>query len=240
MIKAENIIKCYDGETIVNGFSIRVEKGGMALLIGPSGGGKSTIIRLLSLLESPDSGVLRFNDLQWNFPTRKKEKVSIWPQVTVVFQQLHLWPHLKLIENIKLPIKKKGVDDKKLTELLEYFNVDHIANKYPNEASQGQRQRIAFIRAVMLEPKYVLLDEVTSALDIEQTRNLFEYVIKMQKEGVGFIIATHHLEFIELLLKQDSCNNFYFIENGTVIEKGNLVEFSNPKSERLRSFFGIV
>src|ERR1700683_2118691 len=167
MLIAKNIIKSFGNQQILHNVDLSIERGKICALIGPSGSGKTTLLKVLAFLEQPDSGNVTIDDHTYQFPLSKLQKIEApWPKVTVVFQQLFLWPHLTLLQNITLPLSARNLDDNppRLQELLELFDMNHFVYRYPNQASIGQRQRAALVRSLLLEPEYLLLDEITSSL----------------------------------------------------------------------------
>jgi len=240
MLKFTNIHNSYGDTEIIKGISGKIKHGEITSLIGPSGSGKSTLIRLLSLLEVPSSGVVNFETTEISF-TKTKAIIpkDFWPNVTVVFQQLFLWPHLTMLENIMLPHHKvDSTSDffiKKLNYLISFFELHNLSKRYPNQLSIGQRQRVAIIRALMLNPKYILLDEITASLDIEHIHKVKEVLLKEKEAGKGIVIATHLIGFAKSI-----SDNVWFIDNGKFIEQGSKDILTNPKSERLSKFLSLI
>ena len=143
MITGKNITKSFEGRTILNGVNLTMEQGKITCLIGPSGSGKTTLLRALSLLEYPDKGDVSIEGKLYKFPSDQTKLVKPWPEVTVVFQSLFLWPHMTLRRNIMLPAKRAGLPDvhKRMDELIEFFEMGPFIDRYPNEASRGQHWR---------------------------------------------------------------------------------------------------
>ena len=186
-IVLDQITKRFDRHAIVNQVSLEIADGEMLVLLGPSGSGKSTLLKAMALLEQPDGGTISIDGAQYVFPGN--ELPAPWPKVNIVFQQLFLWPHLTLRQNMELPHKERMTTALKseLDELVSRFSLRPFIDKYPNETSVGQRQRAALIRALGTHPKYLLLDEVTSALDIEHGYIVGQGVklARPLREGVG-------------------------------------------------------
>lgn len=237
MLTANNITKSFGSHQILRGINLSVEKGKICALIGPSGSGKTTLLKTMAFLEYPDSGSVSIDNTNYQFPLSKSQKIEPWPKVTVVFQQLFLWPHLTLLQNITLPLSAQNKDDNpaRLQELLKIFDMNHFIYRYPNEASLGQRQRAALVRALLLEPEYLLLDEITSSLDIEQTAIILSQLKKLSSQGIGVLIITHLLQFA-----QDAADKVAFMADGQIIEEGDAKLLANPKSNRLRQFLSVV
>ncbi len=245
MLSGENLHKIYGGREILHGVSLNVVPGEITAVLGPSGAGKSTLLRALSLLDPPNSGTIVVDGKNYVFPgVNKNGTVPPWPKLTVVFQQLFLWPHLTLRQNITLPLEKdRGrlgpgnavAMDGEIERLLELFELAELADRYPNEASLGQRQRAALIRALVLKPKYLLLDEITSALDVEHVSKILDYLKFLKDQGTGILVVTHLIGFAK-----SAADQIVFMENGRVVECGDKFLLSEPKTERLMKFLSLV
>ena len=238
MLAGNNITKSWGKKVGLAGVDIVVERGKITVLIGPSGSGKTTLIRSLSLIDEPDSGTISVDDKVYHFPLQPCARIDPpWPTVTVVFQQLFLWPHLRLRENITLPLKGKGFKDSdhRLNELIQRFDMDGFIDRYPNETSLGERQRAAIARALILEPSYILLDEITSALDVENTDVIVRQLQCLREQGIGILMVTHLLGFA-----RRAGDRVVFLENGSVVEAGGREVFTCPKNERVQRFLSIL
>jgi ABC-type polar amino acid transport system ATPase subunit len=156
--------------------------------------------------------------------------------VTVVFQQHFLWPHLTLRDNIGLPVKGRPGAARVVKEMLQLFQMETFADRFPNQVSLGQRQRAALARAFALEPRYILLDEITSALDVEQTATVMRYLLLLRSRGVGILIVTHLLGFAKQLMARAEGDMAYFLEAGQVRGAGGADFFTTPTNERMRAF----
>jgi len=238
MLQCENLSKSFSGRKILDGTSLAVEPGKLALLIGPSGSGKSTLLRALALLDHPDGGDIYFDQRKYTFPLARGEKPpKPWPGITVVFQQLFLWPHLTLRQNITLPIALRYQEERteQLDKFIEMFSMAEFIDRYPNQASLGQRQRTALVRALMLQPQYILLDEITSSLDVEQTAIILRYLQELKGTGIGILAITHLLHFAE-----EAADEIYFMDQGKIVESGGPEILRSPKNERLQQFLSVV
>jgi L-cystine transport system ATP-binding protein len=237
MLTATNLTRnTPDGRPILNGADITLKQGELVALIGPSGSGKTTLLRCLSLLDAPDGGDIELEKTLYSFPLLPEQtEVSPkpWPKVTAVFQQLFLWPHLTLRENILLPLvdAKSAEVQKELAELVKQFDMKGFIDRYPNETSGGQRQRAAIARALMLNPSYLLLDEITSALDIEQTAKVLSLLEGVKARGIGILLITHHLGFA-----RQAADHVLFMDGGEVVESGGPGIIERPKSTRMKNF----
>jgi ABC-type polar amino acid transport system ATPase subunit len=238
MIVGENIRKNYGETKILRSISISVERGKITALIGPSGSGKTTLLRVLSLLDPPTSGTVTINGTTYCFPLGEGEQiVPPWPRVTVVFQQLFLWPHLTLRRNITLPIRdpRKLERREHLDRLIDLLGMAEFIDRFPNEVSLGQRQRAALVRALVLEPEYLLLDEITSALDMEQTSAVLGHLQSLRNKGTGILISTHLMGFA-----RRAADQVVFLEQGEVLEMGGPALLDSPKQERVRRFLAVM
>lgn len=236
MLKVSNIIKRFDDRLILDNVSLEIKPGTITSIIGPSGSGKTTLLKTMGMLELAESGSISIDDVSYNFPTTIEGREP-WPKVTIVFQQLFIWPHLTLKENILLPLSEHISDEqqKQFDDLIKLFDMDHFVERYPNEVSIGQRQRAAIVRALMLNPKYILLDEVTSSLDVEQIAVILSHLEDIKKRGVGVVLVTHLLNFAKSVSDQ-----IIFLDHGKILESGTKDILDNSSNERLRQFTSLV
>ncbi len=238
MLKGTNLKKSYRGHNILDGVDIALEPGQISVIIGPSGSGKTTLLKVLAMLDPPQSGTISVDDWSVQFPLEKGKKLQPpWPKVTVVFQQLFLWPHLTLLQNITLPVYLRygQEDENKVAELITLFDMEGFIHRYPNESSLGQRQRAALARALLLKPKYLLLDEITSSLDVEQVAIILAHLKKLAQAGIGILTVTHLLHFA-----QEAADRVVFMENGQIIEQGGKEVLVNPAQERVKRFLSVI
>ncbi len=219
MLTAHNIGKKRDGRLILNSIDISIEPSSIVSLIGPSGAGKTTLLNVLSGVDAPDSGEVRVDDKVLSHPS---------PRVAMVFQQLFLWPHLTLWQNITLA--KLSTKDE-IAELVAALGMEAFIDRYPNQTSLGQRQRAAVARAIALKPKYLLLDEITSALDIEQIERVAALLEKLRASGVGILLVSHLINFAKRV-----SDHIVFMDGGAVIERGDKKLISNPQEQRTKEF----
>ncbi|NOZ46913.1 MAG: ATP-binding cassette domain-containing protein [Chlorobi bacterium] len=193
MLKGINISKSFGTKKVLDNVNIEINQGKAVIILGPSGCGKTTLLRSLSLLDYPDSGKLTIDDLEYTFPSRNNNIKLPYPRVTVVYQQLFLWPHLTNKENIILAVKGKDYHAD-FERLVEFLDMHDFINNYPNQSSLGQKQRIAIARALILRPKYILFDEITSSLDIVQIENIIEIINNLKNDNIGIFLITHNMD----------------------------------------------
>lgn len=234
MIKTEQISKRLGGQQILEGIDFEVAPGEIIAVIGPSGCGKTTLLRSLSLLAPPDSGTLTIGEQTFRFPDHATSPwQTIYPQLTVVFQQFPLWPHLNVRRNLLMPLELRGEShtEKKMNDLCDELDLTVYLNRFSAELSVGQRQRVAFARALLLQPKYLLLDEITSAQDVEHIKGMMGLIKKVAANGTSVVLATHLIRFARRL-----ASRFYFIDHGRIVEKGLASALQTPQTERLKDF----
>ncbi|WP_046756580.1 ATP-binding cassette domain-containing protein [Kordia jejudonensis] len=238
MIKCKGIEKKYGEATILHGVDVEVASNQITVLIGQSGSGKTTLLKTLSLIENPDNGIVTIENEEFHFPNvkqkiRKQFRLNTQQTVGVVFQNLDLIPHWTNKKNILKPLGKSISigDEKELEYLLGIFKMKDFIDKMPYQCSRGEQQRVAFVRAVMLKPKYLFLDEITSALDPELIAILFKYLIELKNKGVGIFIITHFL-----LFAQNLADKIIFISQGKIVEQGSKDIMISPSTKKLQDF----
>lgn len=197
MLELKNISKKFKDRQILSDFNLTVEENKILAIVGPSGGGKTTLLRMLAGLEKIDSGEIIYNGE--SLPVDELEKRNL---LGFVFQDFQLFPHLTVLENLVLsPIKTmnmaKNDAEKKAIELLEKLGLDKQVNNYPTSLSGGQKQRVALARAMMIDPKIIGYDEPTSALDPELRLEVEKLILKNRELGITQIVVTHDLQFAE-------------------------------------------
>lgn len=224
---------------ILNNISLQIEKGTITVLTGPSGSGKSTLLKSISMLIKPIKGEIIMDDEKYYFPMNEEVKVRSQfkrkenkQKIGIVFQDLHLIPHWTNYQNIIYPLRiVTNAQKEKLEFFIELFQMKNFLHNYPNESSRGEEQRVALVRALMMNPEYLLLDEITSALDPEQTVNILKYCDSIKKLGTGILIITHYIPFAK-----KAADQVIFLDKGSIVERGTKEILSIPKTERMKSF----
>jgi polar amino acid transport system ATP-binding protein len=231
--------KRFDTHQALDSVSLVLEETHSLVLIGPSGGGKTTLLRILAGLEIPDSGNVELNGEAIQF--QESALLQYRRTVGVVFQAFNLFPHLTALENIVLPLEKvhehspTQAHDTAL-QLLRRFQLDAHAHKKPAALSGGQRQRVAIARAVAIKPRVVLFDEPTSALDPEMTAEVLDMIEQLREEGTDLILVTHEMGFARL-----AADRVAFLSAGRILEFGETKSvFDVPRTEECRRFLGTV
>ena len=197
MLELKNISKKFKDRQILSDFNLTVEENKILAIVGPSGGGKTTLLRMLAGLEKIDSGEIIYNGE--SLPIDELEKRNL---LGFVFQDFQLFPHLTVLENLVLsPIKTMNMEkndaEKKAIELLEKLGLEKQINNYPTSLPGGQKQRVALARAMMINPKIIGYDEPTSALDPELRLEVEKLILKNRELGITQIVVTHDLQFAE-------------------------------------------
>lgn len=239
MIEIKNLTKKFGSLTVLNGISEKIEKGEKIVIIGPSGGGKSTFLRCLNLLETPTSGSILFEGT--DITDKKTDINKIRQKMSMVFQHFNLFPHKTVLQNLTLaPVTLKIMSEKEAEEkakkLLERIGLPDKAESYPASLSGGQQQRIAIARSIMMNPDIILFDEPTSALDPEMVGEVLSLMKQLAAEGMTMICVTHEMGFA-----REVATRVLFMDGGKVAEQGTPEEiFENPKSERLQQFLKAV
>lgn len=245
MIELQNIVKRFDDAVILNNISIKIPESTVTALVGPSGGGKSTLLRSINLLEIPTSGTLIVGGESLHFePNRKPGWAaiqSIRRQTGMVFQNFQLFPHQTAIQNVmeSLIVVLKWPKEKareRAMELLKKVGMAHKADAWPSTLSGGQQQRIAIARALAPSPRVLLCDEPTSALDPELAAEVVDVLSKLATEGTTMVIATH-----DLRLASKIAQNVVFLESGNIVESGSAHRiFTSAEQERTRKFVATI
>lgn len=234
-LSLRSVHKSFGQTKVLNGIDLEVDEHEVVCLIGPSGCGKSTLLRCIDLLDPIDAGSIWLDGEEITAPGADAD--TLRRRMAIVFQSFNLFPHLSLLNNVTLAprrVHKMSQSDaeEKAHVLLRRFGLSDIANSYPNKMSGGQNQRAAIVRALMLEPEVLLLDEVTSALDPELVGEVLSVIRELSDQGLTMLLATHEMGFA-----RDAATTVAFLHNGRVLESGPpSAIFDDAKEERTRQF----
>ncbi len=239
LIETVDLKKNFNDLEVLKGINEKIYKGEVVCIIGPSGGGKSTFLRCLNMLEEPSSGEVYFEGEKLD---PKSTNIDLHRQkIGMVFQQFNVFPHLTVMENITLaPTLEKKVPleeaKEKALKLLKQVGLEDKANEYPRKLSGGQKQRLAIVRAMAMEPDVMLFDEPTSALDPEMVKGVLEVIRKLTDSGMTCVIVTHDMGFA-----REVADRVLSIDEGIVMEEGTPEElFNDPKHPRTKEFLSQV
>ena len=230
LLKLENINKKFGKKEVLKDISFEVHDKEIVAIVGPSGSGKSTQLRCINMIDPPTSGLIKYN--KYNIMKKNIDINKYRMNVGMVFQQFNLFSHLTVIENITLvPIKlgllTKEKAYKKGEKLLNDIGLLNKENEKPINLSGGEQQRVAIVRALMMEPKLLLFDEPTSSLDPQMTREVLELIKKIATTGMNMMIVSHELNFVK-----EVATRILFIKEGKIIFDGPKEEFFNNKDNQ--------
>ena len=219
ILKINNISKSFGGSTILNSVSFELAKGEIKVLIGPSGGGKSTLLQCINCLVVPDSGEIELENERVDY-SRKQDLYKLRQQIGMIFQDFNLFDHLTALDNITIALRKVKKLDKKEAMRRARLELDQVGLSdkealYPAQLSGGQKQRLAIARALAMDPKILLLDEPTSALDPTLIGEVIAVIKGLAVNGMTMIMATHQISLISNLADQ-----ILFMEDGRIVEQG--------------------
>ena len=239
LIETVGLTKKFGELEVLKGISERIYKGEVVSVIGPSGGGKSTFLRCLNLLETPTSGKVLFEGAELS--EKSTDLDAYRRKIGMVFQQFNVFPHLKVIDNITLAPVLTGKMSREeanaqALELLEKVGLGDKAEEYPRKLSGGQKQRLAIVRALAMQPDVMLFDEPTSALDPEMVKGVLEVIQKLAESGMTCVIVTHEMGFARKV-----SGRVLFIDGGVIAESGTPEEiFDHPKNPKTQEFLAQV
>jgi polar amino acid transport system ATP-binding protein len=241
MLALQGLHKRFGELHVLRGIDLDLARGSVVCVIGPSGVGKSTLLRCVNLLEPPDEGRILLEGKEITGKGSRDGVNFVRRRVGMVFQQFNLFPHRTALDNVALA--QETVLDRpaaeahdKAASLLSRVGLADKVDEYPERLSGGQQQRVAIARALAMDPHVMLFDEVTSALDPELIKEVLDVIRQLATEGMTMIVVTHEIGFA-----RDVCDHVVFMDEGVVVEEGPpSAVLDNPKSERTKRFLGLV
>ncbi len=239
MVAIKNLVCRFGDITALNDLSLNIDKGEVLCIIGPSGSGKSTLLRCLNALEDFQEGEISIDGFK--IDCRHKDIHQIRLEIGMVFQNFNLFPHLNVMENVNLAqrvVRKRSLAEATLIsrELLRKVDLEDKIDAFPGQLSGGQKQRVAIARALAMNPRIMLFDEVTSALDPEMTGEVLGVMKQLAHEGMTMLVVTHEIAFA-----REVANRIIFIDEGRIVEQGTPEQvLTNPQNQRTRDFLGKV
>jgi ABC-type polar amino acid transport system ATPase subunit len=239
MITMRKVNKWFGSNHVLKDIDLHVDEGEVLVICGPSGGGKSTLIRCINRLEPIHSGEVIVDGIPVHDPKTNINKVR--QEIGMVFQHFNLFPHLTALENITLaPIKVRKMSKDQAeylgNQLLQRVGIPEKAHAYPANLSGGQQQRVAIARGLAMRPKIMLFDEPTSALDPEMIKEVLDVMVDLAKSGMTMVVVTHEMGFARQV-----ADEIMFMDDGVIIEHATPDEFfRNPREERTRQFLSKI
>lgn len=239
IIELESVDKYFGSFQALKGIDMKVGRQEVVVVIGPSGGGKSTLIRCINRLEKHDRGRVVIDGIELSDDVRNIQEVR--RETGMVFQSFNLFPHLSVIDNVTLAprlvrrMPKKEADDLGM-QMLERVKIPEQARKYPGQLSGGQQQRVAIARALAMQPKVMLFDEPTSALDPEMIKEVLEVMVELAQGGMTMIVVSHEMGFARAV-----ADRVVFMADGQIVEVGTPEHFfTNPREDRTKLFLSQI
>ena len=239
IISFEHVNKFFGSHQVLNDISFQVEEGEVVVVFGPSGGGKSTMIRCINRLEPINSGHIVVDGIPVHDPKTNINRLRA--EVGMVFQLFNLFPHLTALDNIALaPINVRKVPraeaEQQAIKLLERVGIPEKAHAYPGELSGGQQQRVAIARGLAMKPRIMLFDEPTSALDPEMIKEVLDVMVGLAHDGMTMVVVTHEMEFARQV-----AHRMIFLDDGRIVESGPPQQiFTNPQHDRTKLFLSQI
>jgi polar amino acid transport system ATP-binding protein len=234
-LRIEDLHKSFGDLAVLRGIDLAVGEHEVVCLIGASGSGKSTLLRCINLLEEIDHGRIVVGGAEITAPRVDVDRIR--RHIGIVFQAFNLFPHMRVIDNVSLAPRKvlgraRATAESEARELLERFGLEDKAAEFPDRLSGGQQQRVAIVRALAMQPRLLLLDEVTSALDPELIAEVLDVIRELAAAGMTMVIATHEMGFA-----RDIANRVCFLDGGRILEEGPPDRiFREPREPRTRQF----
>ncbi|WSA22612.1 amino acid ABC transporter ATP-binding protein [Streptosporangium subroseum] len=239
MVVLDDVNKHFGSLHVLRDINLTISRGEVLVVIGPSGGGKSTLCRTINRLETIDQGTITFDGQP--LAVEGKTLAKLRSEVGMVFQSFNLFAHKTILENVTLgPIRVRGIAkaeaEKRGMELLERVGIGAQASKYPAQLSGGQQQRVAIARALAMDPKMILFDEPTSALDPEMVQEVLDVMIGLAQEGMTMMVVTHEMGFA-----RRAANRVVFMAEGQIVEENTPEEFfTNAQTDRAKDFLSKI
>jgi ABC-type polar amino acid transport system ATPase subunit len=239
VVNVKNIHKYFGHLHVLQGVSLDVVKGEVVVIIGPSGSGKSTLLRCLNYLEPVQSGEIWIDGIRLDH--HRTNIRAVRAEVGIVFQSFNLFPHLTAIKNVMLApvvVRKRPENEVRQAALtmLAKVGLQDKVDAYPSQLSGGQQQRVAIARALAMQPKLMLFDEVTSALDPELVREVLDVMKQLARDGMTMIVVTHEMGFA-----REVADRVIFMDEGRIVEEGTAAAvFDRPREQRTREFLGKI
>ncbi|XXJ18860.1 amino acid ABC transporter ATP-binding protein [Desulfovibrio caledoniensis] len=238
-MKIEALRKSFGSDEVIKGVDMTVSASEVVFIIGPSGTGKSTLLKCLNLLDRPTGGAIYLEGREITAKDVNEDEVR--QKIGMVFQDFNLFNHLTVMQNVTVGMRKvlgmdAGSAQKRATAELRRVGMADHADKYPSQLSGGQKQRVAIARALGMNPSIMLFDEPTSALDPELTHEVLTVMQKLAEEGVTMIIVSHEMGFA-----REAATRVVFMDEGVIVEEGTPAEvFGSPSSPRTRQFLAMM
>ena len=238
ILEIKDLKKSFGDTPVLQGLSLKVQKGEVLVILGPSGCGKSTLLRCINGLETIQAGDILLDGQ--SITKNQKDFHLVRQKIGMVFQSYELFPHLDVLQNLILgPTKAQGRAKeeviKEAEELLERVGLLEKKHSYARQLSGGQKQRVAIIRSLLMHPEIILFDEVTASLDPEMVREVLELINDLAQEGRTMILVTHELQFAQAI-----ADRIIFLDQGIIAEEGSAHSFfTNPQTQRAQEFLNV-
>lgn len=237
MIKITNLKKSFGDLEVLKGINLSIAAGEVVVILGASGGGKSTLLRCINRLEEPTSGEIQLDGVV----VTENNINEVRREVNMVFQHFNLFPHMTVLENLTLaPMKVRGISKAEAEETarktLQRVGLSDKINMYPDSLSGGQKQRVAIARGLCMNPKVILFDEPTSALDPEMVQEVLDIIKELAGIGITLVLVTHEMGFA-----REAADRVIFMADGCILEQGTPEEvFDHPKEEKTKQFLSKI
>lgn len=237
MIKITNLHKSFGDLEVLKGVNLSIAEGEVVVILGASGGGKSTLLRCINRLEEPTSGEITIDGTV----VTEANINEVRREVNMVFQHFNLFPHMTVLQNLTLaPMKVRGVSKAEAEETarktLQRVGMAEKADMYPDSLSGGQKQRVAIARGLCMNPKIILFDEPTSALDPEMVQEVLDIIKELAGIGITLVLVTHEMGFA-----REAADRVIFMADGNILEQGTPEEvFDHPKEEKTKQFLSKI